>query len=134
MEQLPLEIERLQDQGFSLKEIAILVRKNDEAVEVAETLLHYKEQNPQSPYRYDIISNDALVIGNAQSVKAVIAMLRHFQNRNDETRRMLAVYEFYTVSRNCSQLEPSATYFDEEQDFPVEIKTEFIVSLPALNG
>ncbi|MFY9173570.1 MAG: UvrD-helicase domain-containing protein [Petrimonas mucosa] len=132
LEQLPLEIERLQDQGFSLKEIAILVRKNDEAVEVAETLLHYKEQNPQSPYRYDIISNDALVIGNAQSVKAVIAMLRHFQNRNDETRRMLAVYEFYRFHRKLQPDRAIGTYFDEEQDFPVEIKTELyrISTLP----
>lgn len=133
LEQLPLEIERLQDQGFALKDIAILVRKNDEAIEVAETLLNYKEKNLQSGYRYDIISNEALVIGNAQSVKAVIALLRHFQNRNDETRRMLAVYEYYRFHRGLLPDKAISNYFDEgAKDFPVEVKPELhrISTLP----
>lgn len=94
MKRLPFELEELQEQGFALKDIAIVVRWNNEAVRVAETLLAYKEQHPNSPYRYDIISNEALLIESARSVKAVIALLRHFQNPGDDTRRMMAMYEF----------------------------------------
>ena len=133
LQQLPFEIERLQDQGFALKEMAILVRKNDEAIEVAETLLNYKEKNPRSGYRYDLISNEALVIGNAQSVKAVIALLRHFQNRDDETRRMLAVYEYYRFHRGLSPDKAIGNCFDEgAKDFPAEVKPELhrISTLP----
>ena len=89
LERLPLEIEELQKQGFALNEIAVVVRWNHEAVRVAETLLTYKEQHPDSPYRYDIISNEALLIGSARSVKTAIALLRHFQNPNDASRRMV---------------------------------------------
>jgi ATP-dependent exoDNAse (exonuclease V) beta subunit len=102
LERLPKQIEQLQDEGFRLKDIAIIVRRNHEAVAVAETLLKYKEENPNSPYRYDIISNEALIIGNAQSVKSVIALLRWFRNRSDDTKKMLAVYEFYRFHRKIS--------------------------------
>lgn len=95
LKQLPHEIESLQQQGFALNEIAIVVRWNNEAVLVAETLLAYKEQHPDSPYRFDIISNEALLVGSAQSVKTVLALLRHFQSPNDASRRMMAIYEFH---------------------------------------
>lgn len=82
---LPHEIESLQDQGFTLNEIAIVVRWNREAVVVKrEKLLTYKEEHPNSRYRYDIISNEALLIGSAQSVKSAIALMRHFLNPNEK--------------------------------------------------
>jgi len=119
LEQLPHEIESLQDQGFALKDIAVVVRWNQEAVQVAETLLSYREQHPASPYRYDIISSEALLIGNAQSVKAVIALMRHFRNPGDDTRRMMAVYEFYRFHRSNSPDEALQNYREEVPgDFP----------------
>lgn len=93
LKRLPLEIESLQDRGFSLSQIAILVRRNKDAVLVADSLLKYKREHADSKYRYDIISNEALLVANAQSVKAAIAILRHFQNPADETRRFMALYE-----------------------------------------
>lgn len=133
LERLPKEIEALQDQGFALKDIAIVVRWNNEAVEVAETLLNYKGTHPDSPYRYDMISNEALVIGNAQSVKAVIALLRYFRNRKDDTKKMLALYEFYRFHRKLSPDAALAAYRTEAaDDFPQEIKPQLneIASLP----
>ena len=59
LEQLPHEIEQLQDQGFALKDIAVVVRGNKDAAEVAERLLAYKKSHPESSYRFDIISNEA---------------------------------------------------------------------------
>lgn len=123
LEQLPYEIERLQDEGFALKDIAVVVRWNNEAAEVAERLLSYKKDHPESPYRYDIISNEALLIGSARSVKAVIALMRHFRNPKDDTRRMMAAYEYNEVHHDQ---EGVAT------DFPDEVKQQLneLVSLP----
>lgn len=133
LEQLPHEIESLQDQGFALKDIAIVVRWNFEATQVAETLLNYKEQHPESSYRYDIISNEALLIGNAQSVKAVIALMRHFRNPQDKTRLMMAVYEFYRFHRSISPDEALQNFREGAAgDFPAEIRTRLneLSSLP----
>jgi ATP-dependent helicase/nuclease subunit A len=99
LKRLPLDIELLQDRGFSLSQIAILVRSNKDAVLVAESLLNYKREHADSKYRYDIISNEALLVANAQSVKAAIAILRHFQNPADETRRLMAMYELVRFHR-----------------------------------
>lgn len=133
LERLPREIESLQDQGFALKEIAIVVRWNHEAVQIAETLLTYREQHPASPYRYDIISNEALLIGNAQSIKAIIALMRHFRNPKDDTRRMMAIYEFYRFQRRSSPDEALHLYREEtRRDFPDEIKVKLneLISMP----
>lgn len=120
LERLPRKIEELQDAGFKLKDIAILVRRNTEAVEIAEYLLAYQEDNPDSKYKYDIISNEALVIANAQSIKAIIAILRWATNQNDRTVKTLAVYEFYRFHSDISPDEALKSFLDgdSEPEFP----------------
>ncbi len=133
LEQLPHEVERLQDQGFALKEIAILVRTNREATEVAETMLAYGEQHREGPYRYDLISNEALVIGKAQSVKAVIALMRHFQHPNDPTRRMMALYEYTRFQRQATPEEAIRICTEEPSGgYSPELESHFreLASLP----
>ena len=132
LKRLPLEIESLQDQGFSLKDIAVVVRRNSEAVEVANALLSYADEHPNSKYRYDIISNEALLIGSAQSVKAIIAIMRYLRNPDDGKLRMMAVYEFLLFQRKCTPNEALKAYRTEyERDFPQEIK-ENIAELSTL--
>ena len=123
LRRLPQEIESLQDQGFALKDIAVVVRTNSEAVEVAETLLNYANEQVNSKYRFDIISNEALLIGSAQSVKSIIAIMRHLRNPQDETLRMMAVYEYFLYCRKCTPNEALHAYRTESsRDFPPDIK------------
>ena len=71
---------------------------------VAEKLLTYKEEHPNFRYRYDIISNEALLIGSAQSVKSAIALMRHFLNPNEKLYKMFAVYEFFRFQYKYSRM------------------------------
>jgi ATP-dependent exoDNAse (exonuclease V) beta subunit len=87
---LPALLERLQDSGYLLKEIAILVRTNQEGAKVAGTLLACKETNPGSAYRYDIISDDALFVGSSPAVRFIVALLRHLKNPGDAACRQMA--------------------------------------------
>ncbi len=133
LEKLPQEIEKLQDRGFSLKDIAILVRKNNEATVVAEKLLQYAQANRNSKYRYDFTSTEALIIGNSPSVKSVIALFRYFQNRDNEIIRMIAVYEFYRFHKHLMPQEAIGSFFNNmRNDFSDELKTKLfqIASLP----
>ncbi|MDD4459346.1 MAG: UvrD-helicase domain-containing protein [Proteiniphilum sp.] len=133
LERLPYEIEALQDQGFALRDIAIVVRQNSEAAEVAESLLTYAEQHREGPYRYDIISNEALLIGKAQGVKAVIALMRYFQHPNNPTSRMMALYEYYRLHRNATPEEALNHSLDDSlSGFPRELQAHFdeLASLP----
>jgi len=130
---LPLDLESLQDRGFSLSQIAILVRSNKDAVLVAESLLNYKREHSESKYRYDIISNEALLVANAQSVKAAIAILKHFQNPADATRRMMAIYELLRFHRAMAPGEALAFCTDPanaEALAEMEVQLTHISQLP----
>jgi ATP-dependent exoDNAse (exonuclease V) beta subunit len=83
MARLPLLIEQLQDKGYSLRDMAVLVRTKAEGVAVADTLLAYKETHVGSPYVYDIISEDALVIGNSSSVRFIVAVMHYVSHPED---------------------------------------------------
>jgi ATP-dependent exoDNAse (exonuclease V) beta subunit len=133
LRRLPLEIESLQDQGFALKDIAVVVRSNREAVEVAEALLDYSDEHPQSRYRYDIISNEALLIGSAQSVITIISIMRYLRSPDDKRLRMMAIYEFYRFKIKCTPNEALQAYREEwKRDFPDDIKQKIneLGSLP----
>lgn len=124
LEQLPSDIESLQDKGYSLKDIAILVRTKKEGTDVANRLLEYKGQNPDSKYKYDIISDEALYIRNSQSIKLVVSLLKYLRNSGDATLRALAIYEYYKFKNQLTPEETIQSHFSMSDDFPEEILSE----------
>ncbi|MDR0824205.1 MAG: UvrD-helicase domain-containing protein [Prevotella sp.] len=132
LEQLPGQIEQLQDKGYSLKDIAILVRTKKEGSEVANCLLEYKNRYADSKYRYDIISDEALFVGNSKSIKLIVALLKYLHNPLDASLRALAVYEYFKYSSRLSAEEALLKYFSDKEDLPEEItaKLKHIRELP----
>ena len=133
LKQLPETIEKLQKRGYSLKDIAILVRTKKEGEEVANTLLEYKGLHPESKYRYDIISDEALFIKNAQSIKLTISLLRFLWNPSDTSLRALFIYEYFKIQEQLATNEAIQKHFPGSSDnIPAEIncKLEKIRELP----
>ena len=97
MHRLPGQIIRLMDLGFRAKDIAILCRRKAECSKVAETLLKYKQDHPESPYKMDIISNEALLISARPSVQTVINVMRHLQTPESDIQRMVAHTGFFQL-------------------------------------
>lgn len=120
LEQLPHTLERLQDNGYTLRDIAILVRTNKEGAEVADTLLTYKDAHPSDFYKYDLISDDALFISGSASVRFLVAILRYLRNQEDETARRLAVFN-YTLLKAASESQSTTVLPLKEENFPPEI-------------
>lgn len=87
----------LQDKGFHLNDIAILTRTNNEAKILADHLLQYSATNPGSEYHFDVISDEALCVGNSTVVCFMISLLRHMINPADRTNNyhLLSVYQNY---------------------------------------
>ncbi len=121
LEQLPQTIEQLQDKGYALQDIGILVRTKKEGAEVANCLLDYKSKNPESKYKYDIISDEALFIRNSQSIKLVVSLLRYLRNSADSTLRTLAIYEYYKFKDQLTPEETIRAHFSASSDFPEEV-------------
>lgn len=86
-------IENLQQRGYAPGEIAILVRTNTQGVSIAKQLLDYKAQNPHTPYCYDVVTQEALLISNSNTVGFIIAVLNLATNPNDLIHR--AYYNRY---------------------------------------
>ena len=84
LQKIPPILDELQKNNYQLKDIAILVRDNKDARKIANYLLEYKNQNPHSTYKYDVISNEALQISNAESIRFIVALLKFLQNKEDK--------------------------------------------------
>lgn len=94
---LPGVLEKLQDNGYALKDIAILVRTNQEGAQVADTLLAYKEEHPSNRYNYDIISDEALFVSGSTAVRFMVSLLRYLKNPEDRTNGQIALYSYQVL-------------------------------------
>lgn len=112
MARLPELLEQLQDNGYALKDIAILVRTNQEGALVADTLLTYKEEHLGSRYGYDIISDEALFVSGSPAVRFLISFLRYLKNPEDQTNKQIALYSYRVLMGGLA----------EALAFPVEIE------------
>ena len=100
LNRLPETVRRLQQNGYALKEIAILVRTKAHGKLVANALLQYKATHPDDPYRYDIISDEALSLDSSPTVRFFIAALRFLRAPRDNSlqKRMQYAYRLLNGS------------------------------------
>jgi ATP-dependent exoDNAse (exonuclease V) beta subunit len=94
LEGLPQRLEGLQDIGYALSDIAILVRDNKDAKIIADYLLIYSQENPHPTYRYDVLSNESLLICNSISVKWLIATMSYILDPDNKINRAFLQYEY----------------------------------------
>ena len=124
--QLPKILEQLQDNGYNLKDIAILVRTKNEAVAISEALLRYKDENPDTKYNYDFISNEALLLNNSSCIKAVVALPNYINSPLEKTVRIRAIYEYYRFTTKMSASDIFDIYVQKhDEEFPDELKHKF---------
>jgi len=95
LEMVPTHLEELQRKGVPLKDIAILVRKNDEGQRIASHLLQYKVSEHAKPdCRYDVVSNESLRVDGASSVNLLVAAMQYLLNPDNAIARAQLGYEF----------------------------------------
>ncbi len=69
-------IKEVMDLGFKPCEILILVRSNSEGVKVAGKLLEFKRENQDPRYYFDVMTQEALMVGLSPISQFIIASLR----------------------------------------------------------
>jgi ATP-dependent exoDNAse (exonuclease V) beta subunit len=91
---IPQWMEQLQDKGAKLKDIAILVRKNEEGQRIAQFLLNYRNSPHAKPgYQYEVVSNESLRLDTSLSVNVIISALQFLKNQDDKVARGQLAYE-----------------------------------------
>ncbi|MDR2119595.1 MAG: UvrD-helicase domain-containing protein [Tannerella sp.] len=125
LSRLPHLIAQLQDKGYALRDIAVLVRTRAEGAAVADTLLACKETHADSPCGYDIISEDALIIGNSSAARFLVAVMQYVNRPDDAVLRKFAHMQRIALrlGRNPASAD-SPTGAPTSPHFPAEILSE----------
>ena len=95
VEALIAHLELVQDNGVRPEDIAILVRSKAEGSLVAKSLLDRKTSNPNSPYCYDVISGDSLIIGQSPVVRFILNFFTLFSSGNDNIVKVDLIYGYF---------------------------------------
>lgn len=98
LEKIPIILEALQQKNVPLKDIAILVRKNDEGQQIVTYLLQHKASAKAKPgCRYDVVSNESLRIDGAASVNLLLGAMRYLLNPEDAIARAQLGFEYARI-------------------------------------
>ncbi|MFC3881813.1 UvrD-helicase domain-containing protein [Algoriphagus namhaensis] len=121
LDKLPGLVMQLQDQGYALRDIAFLVRKNDQGADIADKLMSYGQDHPESNYRFDVLSEDSLFVSKSAAVKAVVALLQYLANPADNVP-LKTFWYYYSLIHGISY---SHELF-EKNSLPSELKVKQI--------
>lgn len=98
LERLPAYLEQLQDLGVPLRDVAFLVRKNEEGQEIISYLLQYKEsEKAKAGYSYDVVSGESLRINTAATVNLLEGAMKYLLNPDDDIARAQLAFEFARI-------------------------------------
>jgi len=123
LEQLPADIERIQDLGYTAGEIAILVRRAAEGRMVIEQLLKHKNSiHARSGYTYDAVSGESLFIGKSPAVRLLVNCLKYCANPTDKLVLADIQYGHYLVRNSDSTESPDVDNILSESSLPTDFQ------------
>jgi ATP-dependent exoDNAse (exonuclease V) beta subunit len=99
LSRLPRMVMELQDKGYQLRDIAFLVRKKDQGVAIADTLMAFGADNPELPYSFDVLSDESMYLQKSASVKALVAGLKYLNEPEDKVQ-FKTMWYYYSVLKN----------------------------------
>ena len=106
LNRLPAILEDLQSRGYRPCDVAILVKKNDEAQLVTQKLLTYKTtENAKPGCSYDIMGNEGLLIASAASVRFILGILKLMIQPADTIQQTIVNYEYARARLGLSERE-----------------------------
>lgn len=124
LESLVEWIEKWQDAGYEPRDIAILVRTNAEATEIVKYLLRYQSsEKAKEGYSYEVISDEALIIGNAQSVQLLVLLMQYVLHSGDNLLRAKIAMLFYQLSGHVPPGKEVDAYFSPTNEHHILFET-----------
>ncbi|MCF1752296.1 UvrD-helicase domain-containing protein [Mariniradius sediminis] len=81
---VPQMVIELQQKGYGLRDIAFLVRTKAEGEEIADCLMDYAHQHPDTGFRFDVLSDESMFLTKSVAVVALEAALRYLSDPKDE--------------------------------------------------
>ncbi|MCE2996740.1 MAG: UvrD-helicase domain-containing protein [Flammeovirgaceae bacterium] len=121
---LPRLIEELQEKGVPLKDIAFLVRTNREGQQIANRFMEYRASAEAiENCRYDVVSNESLMVDRASCVLVLLSALRLLEDANHQIARAHLAFEY-------QKLWPTQAFIDWNEIFTDSKTTAFHKWMP----
>ncbi|HAN19417.1 MAG: hypothetical protein A2X13_01965 [Bacteroidetes bacterium GWC2_33_15] len=128
---VPKLIENLQDKGFRLNDIAVLVRRGSEGQEIADTLIQYKNSLTETTkYRFDFISNDSLFLVNSTVIPFILSVLNFLLDPGDDINTAYLAWNYQKNIINTEPVKKDSQAFPES--FLHEKDNQLQKSLPSV--
>lgn len=127
---LPKAIEQLLEDGYRAGDIAILVRRNDDARQIVDLLLNYMEETPGAKH-YQVVSPDALFIANAKSVRILLTAIRYLYDESDLLNLTTLVHQYQTTLHD-SAADSHLIFAKAARGDVSDLPEEFLKKLPYL--
>ena len=118
IERLPALLEQLQDQGFSPKDVAILVRERKNIKDITQKLLEYKNSSAaqHQKYCYDVLGNEGLLISKSGGVNFIISLLRLFVQPDDVISRLNVNFEYLKGKNRLTEQQALSQCFETKTE------------------
>lgn len=117
LKRLPALLENLQERGYKPGDVAILVKKNDDARDVIQTLLSYKSSgNANRNYSYNVMGSEGLQIASASAVRFIMGILKLILNPGDSIFRTVVSYEYARAGLKLPANEALQACFGANED------------------
>lgn len=95
LKRLPALLEDLQQRGYKPADVAVLVRTNNEAREVIQQLLAYKNSpEAKAGCSYDIMGMEGMPVANAVSVRFIVGLLKLMVRPEDSIQQTIVNFEY----------------------------------------
>ncbi|MCE7863475.1 MAG: hypothetical protein DYG99_08035 [Bacteroidetes bacterium CHB5] len=105
LQHIPLFLERLQALKINLKDIAILVRTNDDGQQIVQHLVEFKHTGKSKEgFRYDVVSNESLRLDGSGVVNFLITALKYLHNPDDHIACAQLSYEYARFNHALTDL------------------------------
>lgn len=101
LEKLPALVMQLQDQGYALRDIAFLVRKNGQGAILADLFMEVQREQVGSEYRFDVLSEESLFIDKSIAVKCVVGFLTYLSDPSDRVA-LKTLWQYYALVHDIS--------------------------------
>ncbi|WP_209330184.1 UvrD-helicase domain-containing protein [Lunatimonas salinarum] len=83
LSKVPQMVIDLQEKGYRPRDIAFLVRTKKEGVKIADQLISFGLANPASPYSFDVVSDEAMLVSKSTTVSCVVSGLKYLANMEE---------------------------------------------------
>jgi ATP-dependent exoDNAse (exonuclease V) beta subunit len=138
LEKLPAMVRELQDHGYSLRDIAFLVRTKAEGEAIADILMREAATNIDPAYRFDVLSDESMYLSKSAAVKALVAGLKYLQYPDDVVQFKTmwyyrAVLQDEPVSHELLALDQIPDYLREKVE-AFRMRETLLLQLPLMEA